>query len=631
MELSVSRLRAVTRRELMRVDAAAADLRRRDAERAANVTIHAAADGMAELRVFCPAPLAAPIYETIDRYARMARDDGEPGSLGQLRVGVFADLTLRPWDTSRPPMTAHVEVVAPLPSLGDATAPGEVNGHPITAGQLRGLLQEIDSLCPGGLQPPTGGTVDVAIVDDVTGALRATVTRPELERLVRRGCPDHAIACNCPVRAHRSAVDRYRPSAAQGRFTRSRDRTCRHPGCRNKAAWADLDHVMPYGCGGPTDCANLCCLCRRHHRLKTHAPGWRFELRRDGTLAVTTPSGVTRVTRPPGLTLHDPVPEAGFAATAEGRSTALLTLLSGSSAEAELVAVRIPVGRLPLDAAATPPRRCPRIEVVDDNRVHGVTRVLGPHLDEPLSDARSQHAVGPEQRRAPAPFGGPATRAWPRASNWRSPPASRRRPAARRRAGAARRRRRRGEQRPPRPARERREVQRSHELVLGATRRHAAARRRECAAAAVPGLLRPPGFPRRPAAARRRRAPWRAARVPDRAVRQNAVARCNHWLAATTGSKRATRQAAAATTAVICSDDSVPSAEAQNGAHAAGSGTGSANGNPPSGSVTELSQSQSSAERGEVTGARSANASKACSAPPGWLVRDRRSGSSPQP
>jgi hypothetical protein len=54
-----------------------------------------------------------------------------------------------------------------------------------------------------------------------------------------------------------------------------------------------------------TDCTNLCCLCRRHHRLKTHAPGWRFVMSPDGVLSVTTPSGVTRSTRPPGLHLPD--------------------------------------------------------------------------------------------------------------------------------------------------------------------------------------------------------------------------------------------------------------------------------------------------------------------------------------
>jgi hypothetical protein len=47
--------------------------------------------------------------------------------------------------------------------------------------------------------------------------------------------------------------------------------------------------------------------------LKTHARGWRFVLRPDGTLSVTTPTGVTRITRPPGLYAladHWSVPDA---------------------------------------------------------------------------------------------------------------------------------------------------------------------------------------------------------------------------------------------------------------------------------------------------------------------------------
>jgi hypothetical protein len=101
-----------------------------------------------------------------------------------------------------------------------------------------------------------------------------------------------------------AATDRYTPSPGQRRFVRARDRGCRHPGCRRPAARTDLDHVCAYRTGGATDCANLCCLCRRHHRLKTHAPGWAFRMRPDGVLEVTTPSGVTRCTRPPGL--HPP-------------------------------------------------------------------------------------------------------------------------------------------------------------------------------------------------------------------------------------------------------------------------------------------------------------------------------------
>jgi hypothetical protein len=318
-DLSVTRLRALTRRELLHRDASAAEQRRKQAERAANVTVHSAADGMAELRAFMPAPMAAAVGAAVDRYARMAKETGDTRSIGPLRTGVLADLVLRPWDDSRPPVTAGVTVVAPLPTLtlspcdhpagtlppstgGDPVDPGEVDGHPITAGQLREVLTELDALCPGGLRAPIDGSLDIALVDEDTGTLRATVTRSELERLVRRGCPDHPTGdCGCAVLDHPSPVARYRPTPAQYRFVRTRDRTCRHPGCRSRAAWADLDHVVPHGDGGPTDCANLCCLCRRHHRLKTHARGWRFVMCPDGILSVTTPSGITRTTRPPGM------------------------------------------------------------------------------------------------------------------------------------------------------------------------------------------------------------------------------------------------------------------------------------------------------------------------------------------
>ena len=73
------------------------------------------------------------------------------------------------------------------------------------------------------------------------------------------------------------------PTPAQRRFLTRRDRTCRHPGCTRRTGGTDADHVTAYAAGGATDCANLCCLCRPHHRLKAHAPGWRFTLTADGS------------------------------------------------------------------------------------------------------------------------------------------------------------------------------------------------------------------------------------------------------------------------------------------------------------------------------------------------------------
>ncbi|MFQ1002911.1 HNH endonuclease signature motif containing protein [Modestobacter sp. SSW1-42] len=356
------RLRERTAAALIALDSAAADRRRRKAERAADVRVRPVGDGMSELIADLPTPVAAACRETVDTYARMAKEDGDERSIGQLRAMVLSDLVLRPWDTSRAPVTAHLQLIAPLPAMGgrptahDDTPPraaavptdedaASVDGAPITHQQLRDLLEQLDALCPGGLQAPTGGSLDISLVDPVTGALQATVSPPELQRLVRRGCARHPAGqhsrvasshradtgrvpdespprgCSCPVLDRPPPVDRYTPTPAQRRFLHARDRTCRHPGCRRPAARTDLDHVQAHADGGATDCANLCCLCRRHHRLKTHAQGWRFTMTADGTLAVTTPSGATRTTRPPGLRTtgaRSPVPGGGGALVRTG-------------------------------------------------------------------------------------------------------------------------------------------------------------------------------------------------------------------------------------------------------------------------------------------------------------------------
>ena len=316
-ELSVSRLKSLIRTEIARYDAEAAERRRRQARAAADVFLRRSAlDGMTEVVTVVPHPLAAAMKSTVDGHARQAKADGDLRPIGQIRAEVMADLTLRPWDRSRPAVTAELRVLVPLSCLlpdpsnpaadGQSSGVAEVDGEAITVAHLRALLAGLDAVCPGGLQAPTGGSLHLDLLGG-GGGLLATLTRRELERAVRRGCAQHPDGdCRCPVVRRPSATSSYAPTAAQRRWGRARDHGCRHPGCRNRTGWADLDHVIPHGEGGPTDCDNLCCLCRRHHRLKTFAPGWSFHLDADGALLVTTPSGVTRVSRPPGSHLLEP-------------------------------------------------------------------------------------------------------------------------------------------------------------------------------------------------------------------------------------------------------------------------------------------------------------------------------------
>ncbi|SOD98186.1 HNH endonuclease signature motif containing protein [Blastococcus haudaquaticus] len=295
--LSVNRLRALVRAELIRADPAAADRRRQKAQRDADVTVRGLGDGMGEVRATMPMPEAAEVRAAADAHARALKAAGDERSIRELRSVVVHGLVTGA-DDERPTVSAHVEVVAALDALESAAAgaPGAgrspvlVDGEPVTAALARELLERLDALCPGGIQAPTDGTLRLAVTD-ADGRLLAAVTRRELESAVRRG----------EGLSRPPAVGRYVPGPALERFARTRDRTCRHPGCGNRAGWADLDHVVAHADGGATDCANLCCLCRRHHRLKTHARGWRHVMTADGVLAVTTPSGVTRVSRPPGM------------------------------------------------------------------------------------------------------------------------------------------------------------------------------------------------------------------------------------------------------------------------------------------------------------------------------------------
>jgi hypothetical protein len=316
-ELGVGRLRALVRAELIKRDADAADRRRRRAEAAADVRLRRSGhEGMTELVTVLPHPVAAAMYGTVDGHARQARADGDPRPLGRLRAEALASSTLRPWDDGRPAVTAELRVLAPLnallpdpadPSIGGAPAGiAAVEDEPVTARHLRALLTALDAVCPGGLQAPTGGSLHLDLLGG-GGNLLATLTRRELERAARRGCRAHPDgACRCPLVGRPPATDGYRPTEPQRRWGRARDRHCRHPGCRNRVGRTDLDHVIAHADGGATDCDNLCCLCRRHHRLKTHAPGWIFRLDADGALLVTTPTGVTRISRPPGAAWMEP-------------------------------------------------------------------------------------------------------------------------------------------------------------------------------------------------------------------------------------------------------------------------------------------------------------------------------------
>jgi hypothetical protein len=256
------------------------DLGRRHADRRVEVTCRG--DGTAELWALLPEADALALAQALDAAAPPSWSVG--GDDERTRAQRRADLLVsaltgapagygRPEDVpaGTPPrlMRTVLQVSVPVQTLlGGADCPGEVPGLGlISAGTVRDLAAEAATGLQALLYAGPGG--------------RLVATAPVTWL-------DHVPAS--PGYAHPARIE----SAL-----RSRDRRCRAPGCERSARRCDADHVTPWP-AGPTSLGNSCCLCRYHHRMKTHAPGWSVTIDGEADLTWTSPSGTTHTT-----TAHD--------------------------------------------------------------------------------------------------------------------------------------------------------------------------------------------------------------------------------------------------------------------------------------------------------------------------------------
>jgi hypothetical protein len=324
MKLNPEGVRA--RREQARRDRARVEARR---EASGNASLAAREMGTA-------AALASEAH--IYAVAARLRAAGLAGSLGELRVLAFGDLTTGrdpfarltatpaedPADTSGPVPSgdcggsgpqAPGPAPAPLPALVNLLVPvGALLGWSTTPAHASrwGLLDPDDTrtvAAAAAASPRTRWCVTLVNPDGTAAAHGcATGSRPRLLNDLEPQPPPRQLAellrrlnvIFTPVAAgnrdHDPAEEHYRPSRHLRHLVRARTAACDAPGCDSPALSGDLDHTVPWPTG-PTSQDNLAPRCRTHHRAK-QAPDWKVEQLADGSTRWTMPSGRVHTTHP---------------------------------------------------------------------------------------------------------------------------------------------------------------------------------------------------------------------------------------------------------------------------------------------------------------------------------------------
>jgi hypothetical protein len=181
--LSFSALKKRIHEVLLELDPDWAEDNRKLADRNSDVWVEPAGDGRATFSAEMNAEEAAEAYDFINTVAVMAKKDGDPRPIGQIRTEIHS-LLARGAALGIAGARAELTIVAALEAReGTSTRPAEVNGYTITPAQLAELLRRIGAL---GLTTPADGSLTFAITG-ADGALLATLSLADLEKAVRRG------------------------------------------------------------------------------------------------------------------------------------------------------------------------------------------------------------------------------------------------------------------------------------------------------------------------------------------------------------------------------------------------------------------------------------------------------------
>ena len=141
-----AQLAAKARREVLERDALGAVRRLESALRRRGVTWHPdRVEGMGSVQALLTLPESRALVGALGACADAVED--EPGARARSREQKMADclldLVLRPGENGLPPVQVALTVVAPVAAVLGGDQPGEVDGHPVPAELVRGLLRAL--------------------------------------------------------------------------------------------------------------------------------------------------------------------------------------------------------------------------------------------------------------------------------------------------------------------------------------------------------------------------------------------------------------------------------------------------------------------------------------------------------
>jgi len=316
---TTGQLRAALRRAVLSADPGAADRRREEARKDAEVQSWDEPSGNAALagRELPPADVIA-ADSRITALARWLQDRGAVGTLSQLRavayIAVLADRPLesllpglgasqsRPAEDSGsagnspsdrdsrwPAVSGTIHLTMPLSAWLGGGQPGEIAGRgPVDASTSRELAAMLAASRGTGWCVTVTGQGGRAVGHACAGRRGPSADQPVISWVAGLRSKLHLLEIdNC---SHTFQSGSYQVPLALRHLVHVRQRTCCFPGCRRPAVRCDVDHTVAFDRGGRTCWCNLAPLCRRHHRAK-QAPRWHLEQPRPGQMNWRTPNG----------------------------------------------------------------------------------------------------------------------------------------------------------------------------------------------------------------------------------------------------------------------------------------------------------------------------------------------------